>query len=401
MLNYYKCVTSSSNVLGSISTQDFLSKIQYGDNYLNLIKEAREVHHCDTLRYKAIKRNSLPCYTLNFTFRNIRRDKNIIGPTGYIYLDIDEDININFNHPLLHASWLSLSGKGRGALVKVYGLTQDNFSHNYNLISNELGIESDNGARKKGQVNVLSYDPNLFFNDNSDYWGCQTNYEKRPHFSKNITPTIITTEMGTKSPQDIRYHNLNDLLPKIDFDGEDVHDLKEKLYYSKVKLPYNQIEENYRNSILSSIAYQIRALNQHIESSLLLMLMLNINNKVCSAPLENYEIEVMVTSIMKNDPKDLKPVINASRRFIYNKYYCFTTTQKRQIIINAMAADKVKKSKLKIEKAIKEWDFLEDGKITIRSLSKVAGMNKKTVQKYYHLYKSEIQLLNNTYYKKK
>ena len=66
-----------------------------------------------------------------------------------------------------------------------------------------------------------------------------------------------------------------------------------------------------------------------------------------------------------------------------------------------MAADRVKRSKMKIEEAIREWDFHNDGKMTIRSLSKVADMNKKTIQKYYHLYKSEIQLLNNKYFKKR
>lgn len=401
MINYFKCVTSSSNVLGSISTQDFLSTIRNGDNnYLRLIEEARDIKNDDALRYSNIKRNLLPCFTLNFNFKKIRRDKYIIGPTGYIYLDIDGTTDINFSHPLLYASWLSLSGIGRGALVKVKGLTQDNFSYNYNLISEELGIKSDKGARKMGQVNVLSYDPDLYLNDDSDYWECQTDTEKRPHFSKNTHNPIITTEMGTKSPYDIRYDNLNDYLPKIDFNDEEVYDLKDKIHYAKVKTPFNMIRVNNRNNILSSIAYQIRALNPLIESNILLRIMINRNQELCEKPIETFEIEAMVKSIMKIPYEDLKPIINATRRFIYNKDYCFTLRQKRQLIIDALASDKVKKSKLRIEEAIREWDFENDGKITVRSLSRVAGMNKKTVQKYYHLYKSDIQSLNNKYYKK-
>ncbi|WMI68819.1 hypothetical protein [Mangrovimonas sp. YM274] len=197
MLNYFKSVTSSSNVLGAISPQDYLSKIQKGDNNLNSILEAREIYIEDALRYTTIKRNLLPCFTLNFKFDRIRRDNHIIAPTGFMYLDIDGNTNINFNHPLLYASWLSLSGKGRGALVRVKGLTQDNFQYNYNLISKELDINSDIGARKKGQVNVLSFDPNIFINNDSEYWTCETISTKYPHYSSNIIHNpIIHTEMG-------------------------------------------------------------------------------------------------------------------------------------------------------------------------------------------------------------
>lgn len=403
MLNHFKCVTSSSNVLGSDSTQEFLNKIQYGNNnYLHLIEEARDIYYKDAYRYTNIKRNCLPCYSLNFRFNKFRRNANIIDSTGYIYLDIDGTTDINFNHTLLNASWLSLSGKGRGALVKVKGLTPINFNNNYNLISKELGIESDAGARKSTQVNVLSYDPNLFINDNSDYWECKTNNEKIPHNSSNInTHTIVTTEMGEKILQDIRYDNLEEVLPKIEFDGDAIYDHKDKIHYCKVKLPFNAIEKSSRNMILSSIAYQIRALNPFIQSTVLLRIMVSINYKICIEPLSIHEIEMMVVSTMKIEQKDLKPVVNVSRRFVYNDIYDLTTKEKRSLTMTAINADKVKNSKLKIEKAIKEWDFIGEGKITQKSLTSATKMNKKTIEKYYPLYKSDIQLLNKKYYKKK
>ena len=95
MINYYKCVTSSSNVLGSISIQDFMSRIRNGDYNKHLIEEARDIYFKDAQRYTVIKQNLLPCYTHNFTFNGKRRDKNILGPTGFIYLDIDGDTDLD------------------------------------------------------------------------------------------------------------------------------------------------------------------------------------------------------------------------------------------------------------------------------------------------------------------
>ena len=395
MINYYKCVTSSSNVLGSISIQDFMSRIRNGDYNKHLIEEARDIYFKDAQRYTVIKQNLLPCYTHNFTFNGKRRDKNILGPTGFIYLDIDGDTDINFNHPLLHASWLSLSGQGRGALIKVNGLTHDNFHYNYDLLTQELDVLSDSRARKRNQVNVQSYDPDLFFNKDSEYWTCLSGNTKYPQYSDNIYNNIIPTVMGEKISKDIRYDNLDDVLPIIDFDGDAIHDFKEKIYYSKVQIPFKVIENGSRNRILSSIAYQLRALNPFIESDYLLRIMHKINNDKCIEPLHSKEIKSIVQSIMKIELKYLVPKINASRRFIYNELYDLALNEKRSITMSAINADKVKNSKLKIEKVIRDWDFERNAKITQKSLTAITGMNKKTIEKYYPLYKSEIQLLNN------
>lgn len=400
MINYFKCVTSSRNVLGSISIQEYLNKIQNGDDNLNYIKEARESYFDDALRYSTLKRNQLPCYTLNFTFDKIRKDRNIMDSTGFIYIDIDGQTEINLSHPLLYASWISLSGRGRGALVKVKNLNPNNFFYTYNLISDELGVSSDNGARKRNQLNILSYDPDIYINDSSELWNCCSFDIKYPHYSNNTyTHNIIPTVLGEKSNKDIRYDNLDMLLPKIDFDGKVLYDFKEKINFSKVKIPFKVIENGSRNNILSSIAYQLRALNPFIECDYLSRIMHKINKDKCIEPLQPSEINSMIRSIMNVELEDLKPIINASRRFIYNEDYDLPLKEKRSLTMTAINADRVKNSKQKIEKAIEEWNFEKDGKITQKSLAVANNMNKKTIEKYYPLYRSEIQLLNKKYHK--
>ncbi|GAA4282288.1 BT4734/BF3469 family protein [Gaetbulibacter aestuarii] len=398
MINYFKCATNSSKVLGSISIQEYLNKIQNGDDNLNYIKKARDLYF-DKASYSKIKINKLPCYTLNFTFNKYRWDENIIDSTGFIYIDIDGQTEINLSHTLLYASWISLSGKGRGALVKVKNLNPNNFFYTYDKLSEELGVTSDKKAKKRNQLNILSYDPDIYINDNSEYWTCKSNNLNYPHYSDKIKKTIIPTVLGENSNKDIRYDNLDMLLPKIDFDGEVLYDFKEKINFSKVKIPFKVIENGSRNNILSSIAYQIRALNPFMECDYLSRIMHKINKDKCIEPLQSSEINGMIRSIMNVELEDLKPIINASRRFIYNEDYDIPLKEKRSLTMTAINADRVKNSKQKIEKAIEEWNFETDGKITQKSLATATEMNKKTIEKYYPLYKSEIQLLNKKYHK--
>ena len=59
------------------------------------------------------------------------------------------------------------AGNGWSLIVKVDGLTPDNFKPSYFHICNELTIEDyiDLNAVKPTQYNVLSYDPNIYVND--------------------------------------------------------------------------------------------------------------------------------------------------------------------------------------------------------------------------------------------
>ena len=45
--------------------------------------------------------------------------------------------------------------------------------------------------------------------------------------------------------------------------------------------------------------------------------------------------------------------------------------------------DRIETSKNKITKTLTNWDYKEHGKITIKSVALISGMNRKTVQKYY------------------
>lgn len=401
MINYFKCVTSSSNVLGSISIQKYLNTIRYGDYNQHLIEEARDFYYKNELRYSNIKRNLLPCYTLNFTFDSYRRNANLIDSTGYIYIDIDDSTNIDFNNPLIYATWISLSGYGRGALVKVDNLTKYNYKTNYNLISNELGVKPDNGARKLSQLNVLSYDPDIFLNPNSEVWYAKdlTSYKnKKAHYSENNINNNTIPNVMYLFDNEIRYDNLKELIENVEFNGEVIYDFRTKVNYSKTHVPFRSIKVGYRNNTLTGIAYQHRALNPYIERERLFRFLNRINHTKCFEPLPVKDIDAIVESVMALE--DIQPLENATRRFVFNSDYDLTLREKRQQVMKILNSERVAKSKMKIENVILEWDFDSDGKITIKSLSIATGMHRNTIKKYYPFYKSEIQMLNKKYYKK-
>lgn len=129
--------------------------------------------------YTFVKSVKIPVVTWNACFNNKRSLKSITHLSGYIYMDVDDfsqisqetvfnilkDDGLNF----VKAAWGSFGGNGYGFLVKVDGLTIDNFKWNWLEITKkfqELGVKIDKATKDATRINVLSYDPNIFVREN-------------------------------------------------------------------------------------------------------------------------------------------------------------------------------------------------------------------------------------------
>lgn len=363
--------------------------------HIKLVNHARKLER-NSEEYKNIKINRMPAVSVGFNFANgyIKGD-NMSSPTGYLYIDVDgyteEDFEINTAY--VCAYWRSLSNTGVSIVVKVEGLTTKNLKVATSKIAELLDIPYDDRAVSIDRLTVLTYDPNAYYNDNTEIIPIQellpddaeaiVDSTKSTHFNTIIKDNLLGYECNGYK---LRFNNLNELLQPLDiqFDENGFHDLGKdnKLKYAQVFIPFKAINIGKRESILKSIACQLVALNKNAPKALTLKYLQTVNAKVMRPQLSSTEVNTTLNKVY-NKRKDIQPKLNASRRFIYDSSKNLTTTEKRQLNAIQMGKDKVDKTKQELLTVMKNWDIKQYGKMTIDKIKKVTGKNKKTVQKYY------------------
>lgn len=389
MPSYFKNFKSPA-VLGEIDIYSFLDMVKNPKpERKEAILKAREYYNKgEQSSYNRLK-GQLPCTTLNFTFSDWKNDQNIIAPTGFIYIDLDGTTELDSTNPLIFASWVSLSGNGKGILVKVENLSLDNFKDTYDAISKELCIESDNGASKATQFNVISYDSNLYVNNDS------IAYEANVVINKN-TPTTIAynykerkdaTELGEETT--LRYDNTED----IDFEGKDyIFYPNDKALFAKGWIP-KRIPTGERNEMLSSLAYQFKGLNPKLPIKNLRLFIMNINRSRCLEPLDQIEVNHIVNKIAKMEV--IEPFLNMPRRIVFNPKKSLSRRQKLSIANKLIGRRRSSMTIQELKDIVCSWDYNEHGKITQVKLAKVSGRNIKTIEKYYKNLKLSIAQINS------
>ena len=71
--------------------------------HLEKVKAARLAGK-GTTQYEYIKENQIPCAILNFTHtKGYVKGNTVNKPTGYLYLDVDNNTNINLTSPHIAA----------------------------------------------------------------------------------------------------------------------------------------------------------------------------------------------------------------------------------------------------------------------------------------------------------
>ncbi|RLJ33821.1 VirE-like protein [Chryseobacterium sp. 7] len=376
--------------------------------HLDLVQYARTLER-GSEEYAAIKISKLPAVTINFSFSNgYIIGKNVSTPTGYLYIDVDgmTEQDLELNKAYVCAYWRSLSDTGLSLVVKVDGLTPDNFKTATEEIAKLLDIPYDKRAVSIDRLTVLSYDPNAYYNDNVEVFPIA---EMIPMQSVELVQDSLTvdTEKSTQYNTIIktisigydyigyklRFNNLDELLQHYDivFDENGLYDFgrDNKLKYSLIYVPFRKIIEGERENILKSIAYQLIALNKTASKDLILKYLYAINYGKMSPPLENSEIETTVAKIYQN-LNDVEPIPNAERRFLYDNSKNLTLTDKRRLNIKQIHKDRTNKTQFELLKIMKNWDIDLYGKMTIKKLAKVAIKDPKTVQTYYTKLKTEI-----------
>lgn len=187
------------------------------DDWFNLIKDSEYKSEILKARnnksiYGLIKA-SMPCVTFNFLYEDYKKDVNLMAPTGVMYIDIDNPMfePKNLDTSKVFSYYHSFGGVGYALLVKVNGLTKENFKSTYYNICKELNIIEyvDPNAIKPSQFNVLSYDTDIFINKNSKV------FDSAPltDVNRKKKESIYTSREGK-----IRFDNLDEFVDNIDGD---------------------------------------------------------------------------------------------------------------------------------------------------------------------------------------
>lgn len=342
-------------------------------------------------QYKPLKLN-LPCFITNFRFRSYVADKkNILGPTGYLYLDIDEPGEYSFNTAYVCAYWKSVSDTGYGLMVKVDGLTPENLKIVAKEIANALSIPFDKNAISYDRNNILSFDPDAYYNDNVEVFNAseiiasipqtaQKVYTQNSYYNNN-SPKKLTLHCNRSGT---RYNNLEEFKARlqINFDNNGVMDLgaKNKIPYTQLYLP-NVIRLHNRDRILSSFAIGFVSLNTNVSLEILIERLNQANLDRCMPPLEFHEIVKMAKGIYKRkDTYESKP--NATRRFLYDPQRKWEKYEKNSINMKYLNADRRANSLKKVENAILEL-YDAGNRYWKSDVTKVTRMHPDTVAKYY------------------
>lgn len=352
-----------------------------------------------TSQYQNIKQNKIPCVAINFKHSNGKINGDTVNePTGYMFFDLDNENNMTEDITYIAGYWKSLSNTGYSVIVKTKGLDKDNLKASYEYVGNMIGLNYDKNAISKDRLTILSYDDEAYYNENareinlSEFNSTQANKEinrikskkkETQHNSNKYSPPCYECNGSI-----LRFNDLDEQIEKsgvnIEFDENGMYDFgaDNKIEYSKVFYPFKNVEKGKRNKCLSSYTHMIIALNKNILLEQLSPMIHSLNNKKCTPPLPNSEVEKMIKDKF-NKRNSIKPFEQKKlRRFIFDDTKIYAKYEKQKYVAKKIGKQKSERTRAKIKLVIQNWDFINNPKITNKKIVEITNMNRKTIVKY-------------------
>jgi hypothetical protein len=134
------------------------------------------LRNCEDAKTRQILKNKLPYFTASGTFKK-RKDTELIKHSGLIQLDFDNVLytsdvqNEISKEPSVFASFLSPSATGIKVLVRILPEQHTQvFWALYGYFLAKYGIMADTRVRDVSRAFFISYDENLYLNENAEIW---------------------------------------------------------------------------------------------------------------------------------------------------------------------------------------------------------------------------------------
>lgn len=373
------------------------------NEYISLIKDGHKTESIQAARlqtkhssiYKKAKEER-SCVTFNFLFNGRKRDSNIISSTGLVYFDIDREIVLStLDQSKIFIHHKSFGGTGSCIIVRTNGITPENFKDSYIYIADQLGIKDliDANAVKKTQYTILSYDPNLFYNEHSFVFDAteKVSFVSKLGVVERILPTNDTFLKRPYTGTKTRITNASDYVGE----GDDYKVFPDGIKVAKIDIP-RSIPNGSRNRVLIAVVSQNASLNPHLTYDQLSYSAIGLNAYCCKEPLAFNEVKGIVDSIWKyKEQGTLKPILNHTRKIIFNETCKLTKEEKADIRNKKIGELKSNNTKKRIYEAIEGWN--RDEKITAKKIASELKAGIATVKRYWPEFKEAVDIFNKRF----
>ena len=190
-VNFTNSITSFKPDTDSI--HNILQKIKNGEWEKQVTNIRKYISDGDDNKASDVKK-SLPAFTVSATFKDKRRKDCIDKYTGLLHLDYDKIDNVEelkarvMDIPYTYAAFISPSGRGLKVFVKS---NNDLYSHTnaFNILreyyDSIVGIESDKAVKDFTRLCFVSYDAELYLNENSDIYKHKGDLSQVWNFTSN------------------------------------------------------------------------------------------------------------------------------------------------------------------------------------------------------------------------
>jgi len=191
-INFMDSLNGSNNRI--VEVQKVLEQIKKGFWEKQIDDIQYHINNGDTEQAYELKLK-LPAFTISATYKDKRKKENVESYSGLLHLDYDKLDNIQdvkskiISNPYTYAAFVSPSGKGLKVLVKC---DNDLSTHTYafnalkQYYDKLLGVQSDKSVKDILRLCFVSYDPDLYLNEDAEVFDSQSYPNNETKSQKNI-----------------------------------------------------------------------------------------------------------------------------------------------------------------------------------------------------------------------
>jgi hypothetical protein len=365
--------------------------------------------------YDALKLK-LPPITPHGTFTGSTKE-SIDNLSGYMYFDIDgftSTTELNETIKKLNDTFRltfickSCGGRGLAFLLKVNGITKDNFEVTHAFIRNEFlneGYNIDKAAGGLIRKWIISYDPDVIYNKDAEYKLDMSAYEKFVIKHKTTPKKINKTELDLNLDDSLE----SDIIPfdtlcklintESKYEGKITGDFTiEEMEYYKIIYP-RIIKDGDKHRTYIRIINALYYLNEDITQQQVFSYIFYVNNTADQKMMKTKLlalVKYICGTIEETGEVRLKTRI---KKIHFNPESGLTKSNKQSMAAKINGTLRSNKTKESIQQVIANLET-NNIKVTRKKIAEELGITEKTVQRNWNKAKTEISSLDFTFKKK-